>query len=65
MIDLFDKIMHSKIGQWTIEGDGWQSREMGGKVGSALYGSSLGSNPGISQNCKMDDIRKGVANTIF
>ncbi len=44
-------------------------REMGGYVGSepAYYGSSLGSNPDISQNMKkykMGDISKGVANSI-
>jgi hypothetical protein len=33
-------------------------REIGG------YGSSLGSNPNISQKYKMDDISKGVANTL-
>jgi hypothetical protein len=39
--------------------------EMGGSVGSApaCYGSSLGSNPDISQKYKMGDISKGVANT--
>jgi hypothetical protein len=41
---------------------------MGGSVGSApaCYGSSLGSNPDISQNTfKMGDmVRKGVANTL-
>jgi hypothetical protein len=30
----------------------------------ACYGSSLGSNQDISQNYKMGDISKGVANTI-
>jgi hypothetical protein len=30
----------------------------------ACYGSSLGSNPDISQKCKMVDISKGVANTL-
>jgi hypothetical protein len=37
----------------------------GGYVGNApaCYGSSLGSNPDISQKHKMGDIRKGVANT--
>jgi hypothetical protein len=64
MIDLFGKIMHCKIGQWTVEGDGWLSREKGGQVGSALYSSSLGSNPGISQNYNMGDISKGVGNTL-
>jgi hypothetical protein len=29
----------------------------------ACYGSSLGSNPDISQKFKMGDISKGVANT--
>jgi hypothetical protein len=46
---------------------------MGGLVGSApaCYGSSLGSNPDISQNykkyqnIKMGDISKGVANTLL
>jgi len=39
---------------------------MGGQVVSApaCYGSSLGSNPGISQNYKMGDISKGVAKTL-
>ncbi len=43
---------------------GWLSREMGGQVGSApaWYGSSLGSNPDISQKYKMGDISTGVAN---
>ncbi len=38
-------------------------REMSGSVGSApaCYGSSLGSNPDISQKYKMCDISKGVA----
>jgi hypothetical protein len=38
---------------------------MGGKVGSApaYYGSSLGSNPDISQKYNMGDISKGVAST--
>ncbi len=40
--------------------------EMGAKVGSATTcsGSSLGSNPDISQNYKMGDIGTGVANTL-
>jgi hypothetical protein len=41
---------------------------MGGKVDSApaCFGSSLGSNPAISQKFKMpmSDISKGVANTL-
>jgi hypothetical protein len=39
---------------------------MGGSVVSAsvCYGSSLGSNPDISQKYKMGDISKGVANTL-
>jgi hypothetical protein len=41
-------------------------REMGGQVGSApaCYGSSLGSNPDMSQKYKMCDISKGLANTL-
>jgi hypothetical protein len=37
---------------------------MGGLVGSApvCYGSSLGSNPDISQKYKMGEISKGMAN---
>jgi hypothetical protein len=40
---------------------------MGGYVGSApaCYGSSLGSNPDISQKYKMGDLSKGVANTLW
>jgi hypothetical protein len=38
-------------------------KEMGGYVGSAPYGSSLGSNPDISEKYKMGDISKRVANT--
>jgi hypothetical protein len=40
--------------------------EIGGQVGRAptCYGSSLGSNPDISQKYKMGDISKGVANTL-
>jgi hypothetical protein len=47
----------------TSNGDGWLSRDMGGLVGSApaCYGSSLASNPDISQKDKMDEIGKGVA----
>ncbi len=43
-----------------------KSREMGGYVGSTptSNGSSMGSNPDISQNYKMGDISKGVANTL-
>jgi hypothetical protein len=39
---------------------------MGGQVGSApaCYGSSVGSNPDISQKHKMGDVSKGVANTL-
>jgi hypothetical protein len=33
-------------------------------VAPACYGSSLGSNPDISQKYKMGDISKGVANTL-
>jgi hypothetical protein len=36
-------------------GDGWDSSEMGGKVGSPLD-----SHPDISQKYKMGDISKGV-----
>jgi hypothetical protein len=32
---------------------------------SVCYGSSLGSNPDISQNYKMGDLSKGVANTVY
>ena len=41
-------------------------RETGGYVGSApaCYGSSLDSNPYISQKYKMGDISKGVAKTL-
>jgi hypothetical protein len=44
-------------------GDG---REIGGLVGSgsACYGSSLGSDPDISQKYKMRDLIKGAANTL-
>jgi hypothetical protein len=47
-------------------GDWWPSEEMDGLVGSApdCYGSSLSSNPDISQKYKMGDISKGVAKTI-
>jgi hypothetical protein len=40
--------------------------QMGGLVGSApvCYGSSLGSNPDISQIYKMGDISKGVTNIL-
>ncbi len=39
---------------------------MRGLVGSApaCYGSSLGSNPGISQKYKMRDLIKGATNTL-
>jgi hypothetical protein len=43
-------------------------REMGGYVGrwvATCYTSSLGSNPDFSQKYKMDDILKGVANTLL
>jgi hypothetical protein len=38
----------------------------GGRVVSAptCYGNSLGSNPDISKKYKMEDISKGVANTL-
>jgi hypothetical protein len=41
-------------------------REMGSEVGSApaCYGSSMGSNPDITQKYKMGDISNGVANTL-
>ncbi len=37
------------------QGEGWLNKEMGGQVGSApaCYGSSLGSNPDISQKYKL------------
>jgi hypothetical protein len=40
---------------------------MGGQVGiaPACFGSSLGSNPDISQKYKVGDISKGVANTLY
>jgi hypothetical protein len=40
--------------------------EMGGYVGSApaCYGSSLGSNPDISQKYKMGDLSKVMAYTL-
>jgi hypothetical protein len=46
---------------------GGKVREMSGyKIGSAPagYGSSLVSNPDISQKYKMGDISKGVANKL-
>ncbi len=48
------------------QGDGWLSREMGGKVGiaPACYSSSLGSNQDISQKYKMGGISKVVVNTL-
>jgi hypothetical protein len=41
-------------------------RDMGGLVVSApaCHGSSLGSNPDLSQKYKMGDINKGVAKTL-
>ncbi len=49
-------------GEGSVSADGsWLSwRKMGGQVGSApaYYGSSVGSNPDISQKYKMGDIRK-------
>ncbi len=53
-----------------VEGDGWLSyREIGGLVQGDEWlslgsGSSLRSNPDISQKYKMGDISKGVANTL-
>jgi hypothetical protein len=46
----------------THNGKKWKKT---GKVGSApaCYGSSLGSNPDITQKYKIDDISKGVNNT--
>jgi hypothetical protein len=40
-------------------------KEMFGSTGSApaCYGSSLGSNPYITQKLQMADLSKGVANT--
>jgi hypothetical protein len=40
---------------------------MSGLVGNApaCYGRPLGSNPDISQKYKLDDMSKGVANTLF
>ena len=52
--------------KWLSKGDGWLNwREMGGQVVSApaCYGSSLGSNPDISQKYYKGDIIKGVAST--
>jgi hypothetical protein len=49
--------------EWLRQGDGWQSREMGGLVGGPPA-CSLGSNQNISQKYKMGDISKGVANTL-
>jgi hypothetical protein len=50
------------VGRWLAKlwGDVWL------KVGSAPagYGSSLGSNPVISQKYEMGDISKGVVNTL-
>jgi hypothetical protein len=46
--------------EWLRQGDGWQSREMGGLVGSPPA-CSLGSIPNISQKYKMGEISKGVA----
>jgi hypothetical protein len=52
--------------EWLIRGSWVATREMGGEVGRApsWYGSSLGSNPDISQKYKMDDISKGVTNIL-
>ncbi len=52
----------AKYGRWVtkLKGDGWLS----GSV-PAYYGSSLVSNPDISQKYKMGDISKGVANTLW
>jgi hypothetical protein len=61
-----------------MDGDGWFCREMGGYIWrwvvkyplldylsyTACYGSSLGSNPDISQKYKIGDINKGVANAL-
>ncbi len=50
----------SKVDGWHNKRDGWLRREMSGLVGSApasyTYGSSLGSNPDISQKYKMGDM---------
>ncbi len=58
----------AKLGRRVAKLERWVAklREMGGKVGSApaCYSGSLGSNPDNSQNYKMGDISKGVANTI-
>ncbi len=43
----------AKLGRWVAK-----------LVAPACYGSSLGSNPHISQKYKMGDISKGVANTL-
>jgi hypothetical protein len=57
----------AKLGCRVAKSGGWVAklRGMGGSVGSApaYYGSSLGSNPDISQKYKMGDINKGVATT--
>jgi hypothetical protein len=52
----------AKLGRWVAK----LVREMDGELGSApaCYGSSLGSNPDNSQEYKMGDISKGVANTL-
>jgi hypothetical protein len=63
-IRILDESERSTInygGRWVAK-----LREMGGQVGSApaCYGSSLGSNPDISQKYKMCDISNGLANTL-
>ncbi len=53
--------------KWLSKGDEWLHwREMGGQVVSApaCYGSSLGSNPDISQKYKVAEGSSGVANTL-
>ncbi len=63
-IRILDESERSTInygGRWVAK-----LREMGGQVGSApaCYGSSLGSNPDMSQKYKMCDISKGLVNTL-
>ncbi len=59
--------MGGYVGRWVAKLGRWMAKfmEMGGYVGRApalLSGSSLGSNPDISQEYKMG---KGVANTLY
>ncbi len=52
----------AKYGRWVamLKGDGWLTGHA-----PACCGSSLGSNPDISQKYKMGDISKEVANTLW